>query len=153
MKGEVSMDSEEAGPRVGEGSWGSSRELWGNSGRGTGRGCGGGRQTGGLRGDLGARELSHDLLSLTWRGAGARSLHRGDRLGGDSLGAGLKYPEIGICDSLWSCHLTGRADGEGLRSFCLWSLKEVLSPRIDSTPKFNFCFVVVLLIGEYLSRS
>ena len=49
------------------------------------------------------------------------------------------------------CHLTGGGDGEGLQA--LRSLGEVLSPRIDSTPKFNFCFVVVLLIAEYLSRS
>ena len=102
---------------------------------------------------------------ITWsvitdmKGARGQQSAQGGQAGGGGAQAGRREcwcrPEIfwdwNLCDSLWSCHLTGGADGEGLRA--LWSLKQVLSPRIDSTPKFNFCFVVVLLIGEYLSRS
>ena len=99
MKGEVSMDRE-AGPRLAGGSCGRRRELGGNMGWGTGRGCGGGRLkprlTGGLRGERGVRALSHDLLSLTGSEAGASSLHMGDRLGGDSFREGLQYCQMGV---------------------------------------------------------
>ena len=93
MKGEVSMDRE-AGPRLAGGSCGRRKELWGNIGRGTGRGCGGGRLKPRLTGGL--RALSHDLLSLTGSEAGASSLHMGDRLGGDSFREGLQYCQMGV---------------------------------------------------------
>ena len=93
MKGEVSMDRE-AGPRLAGGSCGRRRELLGNIGRGTGRGCGGGRLKPRLTGGL--RVLSHDLLSLTGSEAGASSLHMGDRLGGDSFREGLQYCQMGV---------------------------------------------------------
>lgn len=98
MKGEASMEREEAGPRLTGGSWGRRSEVWGNTGRGTGRGCGGGkpRLTGGLRGGRGVRAVSHGLLSLAWSEEGASSLHMGDRLAGESLSEGLKCCQM--CD-------------------------------------------------------